>query len=105
MTLVPVRRFSFAGEQQDSDTATKIVRRLIIRFPVLLRYPAKQREEHELRAECHGWVTASLVQAGSSAECSALLFFLALTWQFGASLPMIRTSTPDPSRLKSLPSA
>ena len=51
MTLAPVRRFSFAGEQQDSDTATEIVRRLIIRFSVLLRYPAKQREEHELRAE------------------------------------------------------
>ncbi len=29
MTLAPMRRFSFAGEQRDSDTAMRIVRRLL----------------------------------------------------------------------------
>ena len=33
MTLAPMRRFSFAGEQQDSDTAMRIVRRLLSVFP------------------------------------------------------------------------
>src|SRR5438132_14050113 len=105
MTLAPVRRLSFAGEQRTQTQQLELYADSLSVFP----YYSDILPSKEKNTSCEQSVMAGLrplwyrqALAPSAQQCS---FFSRLTWQFGASLTIIRTSSTYSSRLKSLPSA